>query len=473
MPNLPKVVRDRLAGAPAPANHPDPDLLTAFVEGAISGRERDGVLTHLAACAECRDVVSLAAPEFLADEKLVAASPQPRRFWALPMLRWAALSVAVVVVLAVGLMVRPFRTYHDARVASDKAALGPESRSDSAPAANAASKLSEKKQVFDYLASASEQKTMVAKRAPVGDRDKLEAIRGIEPKPRPASPAASPPANAMVIAGNALSMARSEAAGRAKNAAPSPSPNAAAQPGSPGFVAHAAGAGAGLTTSEVVTTGTGALDVESAQVQAKSEKMEMQTARAKAGNERKKKDELALAKVADTKSPAATDAMNSAPPASQTVEVTGAGVGPGRAAGIGGTTVAGRPAVELMATPTSIPQAKLPPVRWTIDASGNLQRSNDLGKSWQFVPLADGAHLQALAVLQNNLWAGGAGGALYHSSDGGGHWTRVRPSAGDVALSDDVTRISLPDALHVTVTTSSSEVWSSADGGQTWRKNSP
>src|SRR5690242_18898281 len=62
MSQLPKIVRDRLAGAPAAAvqNHPDPDLLTVFVEGSVGAREREQIVSHLAGCSECRDVVALA-----------------------------------------------------------------------------------------------------------------------------------------------------------------------------------------------------------------------------------------------------------------------------------------------------------------------------------------------------------------------------------------------------------------------------
>lgn len=43
--------------------HPDADQLSAFIEQALPAHERDGVLAHLAVCAECRNVVALALPE--------------------------------------------------------------------------------------------------------------------------------------------------------------------------------------------------------------------------------------------------------------------------------------------------------------------------------------------------------------------------------------------------------------------------
>jgi hypothetical protein len=46
-----------------PGLHPDADQLSAFIEQALPAHERDGVLAHLAVCAECRGVVALALPE--------------------------------------------------------------------------------------------------------------------------------------------------------------------------------------------------------------------------------------------------------------------------------------------------------------------------------------------------------------------------------------------------------------------------
>ena len=69
MTEVPKIVHHRLR-AVTPARevleqtHPDADVLTAFAEQALAAREREGVLQHLALCADCRDIVALALPEF-------------------------------------------------------------------------------------------------------------------------------------------------------------------------------------------------------------------------------------------------------------------------------------------------------------------------------------------------------------------------------------------------------------------------
>lgn len=43
------------------AAHPDPDLLTALGEGSLLERERQQVLAHVASCAACREILSVAA----------------------------------------------------------------------------------------------------------------------------------------------------------------------------------------------------------------------------------------------------------------------------------------------------------------------------------------------------------------------------------------------------------------------------
>lgn len=70
-----------------------------------------------------------------------------------------------------------------------------------------------------------------------------------------------------------------------------------------------------------------------------------------------------------------------------------------------------------------------------------------------------------------DVWAGGTIGSLYHSVDAGNHWTQVVPTtAAGAALTGDVIRVEFADAQHGTVATSTSETWTTGDGGQTWQK---
>src|ERR1700694_4729119 len=74
MTEVPKIVYDRLRATLPELAHPEADLLSAFAEQALSATERDGVLEHLALCAECRDVVALALPA--ADMAPLQTAPQ-------------------------------------------------------------------------------------------------------------------------------------------------------------------------------------------------------------------------------------------------------------------------------------------------------------------------------------------------------------------------------------------------------------
>jgi Photosynthesis system II assembly factor YCF48 len=165
--------------------------------------------------------------------------------------------------------------------------------------------------------------------------------------------------------------------------------------------------------------------------------------------------------------------------------------------------------------------------RWTLSASGSLQRSFDGGRSWldvnvkaddsmpgrsaktqmatleaqstmtspaQSQPQADARKqanfekknrsnekqpvpaasviFRALSVSSNGaeVWAGGSAGALYHTLDAGNSWARVLPSAAGLVLTGDILSIQFSDPRHGTITTSTPEVWITPDDGQTWQK---
>src|ERR1017187_2928218 len=123
MTEVPKIVYDRLrAVLPDRAGpeqaHPEADLLTAFAEQALSATERDGVLEHLALCGDCREAIALALPPadiviapIATETEAVRATPirakSKRNFltaFAWPSLRWAALAAGVAVAASVLLM---------------------------------------------------------------------------------------------------------------------------------------------------------------------------------------------------------------------------------------------------------------------------------------------------------------------------------------------------------------------------------
>jgi photosystem II stability/assembly factor-like uncharacterized protein len=160
----------------------------------------------------------------------------------------------------------------------------------------------------------------------------------------------------------------------------------------------------------------------------------------------------------------------------------------------------GRNLNELVAlTPGAVPI-------WTINSAGVLQRSFDQGSSWQNVDVKAGQAsaagqlslelartsrakeekdadnkktvqrevappvFRAVAALGQEVWAGGSGGALYHSQDAGTHWMQVVPSSSGASLSGDIVSLQFSDVEHGKVTTSVPEIWTTNDRGRSWQK---
>jgi hypothetical protein len=106
--------------------------------------------------------------------------------------------------------------------------------------------------------------------------------------------------------------------------------------------------------------------------------------------------------------------------------------------------------------------------RWRVSATGDLQRSFDV-ESWQTLKVGEGVVFRAVAVNNQDVWAGGQAGALFHSPDGGNSWFPVAPAANGTLLNSDVAAIAFPAAGKVELTTSNGQAWTSDDSGQTWR----
>jgi hypothetical protein len=104
----PSTLRTHLAHNQATGPHPDADLLTAFAEDALIDRERTSVLTHLAACPDCRAIVHTATAA--APEKEMLPEPLPARP---PLRNWFAgvALVASLLVMAASTIVF-YRTLH-------------------------------------------------------------------------------------------------------------------------------------------------------------------------------------------------------------------------------------------------------------------------------------------------------------------------------------------------------------------------
>jgi hypothetical protein len=119
MAEIPKIVSQRLQAMAELRDHPDPNLLTAFVERSLKSADRLSVLEHLSACSSCREVVSFSAmPEI----STVSLAPSASGWLSWPALRWGA---AVACVVVVGAAV----TLHQKREPQQMAAAVAEGRS--------------------------------------------------------------------------------------------------------------------------------------------------------------------------------------------------------------------------------------------------------------------------------------------------------------------------------------------------------
>jgi hypothetical protein len=140
---------------------------------------------------------------------------------------------------------------------------------------------------------------------------------------------------------------------------------------------------------------------------------------------------------------------------------------------VGGPLVKKRMTAASAGAATIVSNAFIPAnltPRWTLSSDGTLQRSLDSGRTWQTIPVSSPTIFRALAANGLDIWVGGAGGALFHSSDAGQHWIQVRPVVNGETLTDDIIGVEFTDTLHGKLTTSSEETWITADAGQTWRK---
>jgi hypothetical protein len=106
-----------------------------------------------------------------------------------------------------------------------------------------------------------------------------------------------------------------------------------------------------------------------------------------------------------------------------------------------------------------------PRFQWRVTPGGHLERSTAPG-SWTPVLADQPATFRVVSVVGNNMWAGGSGGALFHSSDGGQNWSK-QPLAAETGA---VVSIRFSDAANGLVTTDAGSRWSTSDGGVTWTK---
>jgi len=450
MRGLPKIAIARLKGAPeapqasrasvAPAGlqdvgHPDANLLAAYVEKSLTEKERAQVLSHLSQCANCREVAALTLPP--QDAPAESATVAPARHW-YPwlVLRWGAMAAvlgaaALVVVLHPGV-------WRGSR----------EIMKETPPPASVGSNASLPRAISPGAPSPTPPETADAKM-----RSKAVEASGAMAELKKALPPA-----AGLRKNEQLAPAKTSQQGTFMAAAQTPvtveGENApAAGPGRDQYKQENDLSARVPAPPPPAAPAAVPAEVSEDAVKSKGESQTGQTI----AHSITRSVEVVGTGGGGGYGPAPAPAPRIAPPPSTQTRV------PLGAPAPMGAMRASRKDAEFGAGHT--------PALWNIAPSGEVQCSLDGGRSFQQIHVAEGVKFLAVAALGNEVWAGGDGGALFHSANGGATWTRAGVSPEGSAVTETITGIQIHNPQHLTITTTSGSQWVSQDGGQHWQKH--
>lgn len=490
MSQLPKLVRERLRVSVPPAGHPDPDVLTAFSEQSLPPHERAAVMEHLARCGNCRDVLALALPPSesgAADDEVPAAQ---KDWFSWPVLRWGFAAAGFLIVAGIGVLQyqrhsRPTEmAYYKTSPSNQADQTPPETSRDQSKPASPPTPLKASPALVDRATVSPTAVEPAPERTPSPVQDELER-----------SKEAGAAANSFHGGVNEGQNQRGGEPGTklAMNLPPKDLFSAPSKSASPEQTKQIPSREleqkvALPPASETVEVQSQATAVTT-QGQVEGQLQEQQLDLPQAQQQRANNNQVYVYAEGDkTEGDKTMKRAKPVPPSA-----------PGAPAPSPQPVVTGRAELSLRAP------------SWTISSMGGLQRSFDGGKNWEDVNVNEkrgmtgemqfGAVSGALAkdsraagnkkektdkttqpasavpvfraVAANGLevWAGGSGGALYHSVDGGGQWTRIFPMVDSVLLTGDIASIQFSDSQHGTVATATSEVWTTSDAGHSWQRH--
>jgi Photosynthesis system II assembly factor YCF48 len=105
---------------------------------------------------------------------------------------------------------------------------------------------------------------------------------------------------------------------------------------------------------------------------------------------------------------------------------------------------------------------------WRITPQGKLEHLTSEG--WTQVLADQKQRFRVVSITGSHVWAGGDSGALFHSSDGGQHWTKVSLATREGTEIAAIDTIRFDDPLHGEIGTLSGSSYNTTDGGTTWTK---
>jgi len=416
------------------SGHPDANLLAAFAEKALTEKEWTQVLSHLSQCPDCREVVALTLP-VEAIEPGQSPAVIKRRWTPWLFLRWGALA-AVLGALTIVVTLHPdLHTGHQEifRVTPPSAPNGNIANNPSPAAAAPAPQPSAVGAPPQAKAGAraADNEMAAAKGLEIRREEGLEKRAQIAKAKEQVTVMAATSAPATYQAANVPAEGAEQKAAKTEYAF--------ARPASPAPPPAPTPAPASAAATEDSLRAAGEPQAAPAAVGGRT-----QSVTVAGGSAGESSNQVATAKVAATAPTAPSEAKGH----------MSALYSPG--------------ALRATRKDVSAPSAGRPAALWSVSPEGRVQRSTDDGTTYQQVHVARGIKFRAVAALGNEVWAGGTGGGLFHSADGGTTWTRANLTSEGGA--ETITAIRLQDPQHITITTASGSQWASEDSGQTWQK---
>jgi hypothetical protein len=431
-PEISKSARDLLAKQPTPEAHPSADLLNGYVEQSLSAAEKTRVLTHLSSCAECREVVLLAsgAAEEEMHPEILTAQAKADPFLGRVPVQVPAMPVGTVETVKP----TPTPTRNWWKWAAPLAAI----------VIVGSTALIERDRIAEMIRPPSTQMAKVSGRAPAAPAAPATKIpQTVSPQKQANEIAADRAAREYTLQAPAANDAKTDYdAGNAHNAKKKSQPVEQARADSQKDAVRRKMLEAELASNLVAARPNPSAAAETKPATpppaASSTTVEVTSAAP-----------LVQADNADL-STAATDALKAESLAKSSLVANNQAVG------------------SVAAGPLARQKGAANP-HWRIGRDGELERSTGAG-TWTQKLASEEVTFRAVATVGSNVWAGGNGGALFHSIDGGEHWNKVVLTANGQAEHGAIISIHFDTGQQGSVTSESGGTWTTTDGGQSWSK---